>query len=98
MIVLTIAETEGIAATDEEIEAKKQELLDQTGMTDIESFKSAYGYTDEDFSYEIIYSKIVDFIYNNAVQVEASETDAATDDAADEGTGMVDDYGTDTED
>ncbi|MBO4863252.1 MAG: trigger factor [Eubacterium sp.] len=95
MVILTIAETEGITATDEEIEAKKQELLDQTGMTDIETFKQSYGYTEEDFSYEIIYNKIVDFIYNNAVQVEATGTDAEADDA---GSGMVDDYGTDTED
>ncbi len=93
MIVVTIADKEGIVASEEEIEAKKQELLDQTGLTDIETLKSTYGYSDEDFSYEIIYKKVVEFIYNNAVQVEASETDA--EEASESSSGMVDDYGTD---
>ena len=97
MIVVTIADKESIEATDEEVEAKKQELLDQTGLTDIETLKSTYGYTEEDFSYGIIYEKVVDFIYNNAVQVEATNTDAeeASDgDASGGEAGMVDDYGT----
>ncbi|MBP3234571.1 MAG: trigger factor [Eubacterium sp.] len=92
MIILTIAEKEGISAEDDEVEAKKQELLDQTGMTDIEQLKQAYGYNDEDFSYEIVYKKVVDLVYNNAKQVEATETDAADDNA--KTTDMVDDYGT----
>ena len=92
MIILTIAEKEGISAEDDEVEAKKQELLDQTGMTDIEQLKQAYGYNDEDFSYEIVYKKVVDLVYNNAKQVEATETDAADDSA--KTTEMVDDYGT----
>ena len=95
MIVLTIAEKENISASEEEVEAKKQELLDQTGLSDIETLKSTYGYEDEDFSYEIIYKKIVDLIYNNAVQVEGTATDATE---SSEGDGvMVDDYGTDEE-
>ena len=92
MIILTIAEKEGISAEDDEVEAKKQELLDQTGMTDIEQLKQAYGYNDEDFSYEIVYKKVVDLVYNNAKQVEATDTDAADDSA--KTTDMVDDYGT----
>lgn len=92
MIILTIAEKEGISAEDDEVEAKKQELLDQTGMTDIEQLKQAYGYNDEDFSYEIVYKKVVDLVYNNAKQVEATETDAADDST--KTTEMVDDYGT----
>ena len=92
MIILTIAEKEGISAEDDEVEAKKQELLDQTGMTDIEQLKQAYGYNDEDFSYEIVYKKVVDLVYNNAKQVEATETDAADDST--KTTDMVDDYGT----
>lgn len=92
MIIFTIAEKEGISAEDDEVEAKKQELLDQTGMTDIEQLKQAYGYNDEDFSYEIVYKKVVDLVYNNAKQVEATETDAADDST--KTTEMVDDYGT----
>ncbi len=95
MIVLTIAEKEGVKASEEEVEAKKQELLDQTGLSDIETLKSTYGYEDEDFSYEIIYKKIVDLIYNNAVQVEGTATDA--DESSEGDGGMVDDYGTEEE-
>ena len=92
MVVVTIAEAEKIEVTEEEVEAKKQELLDQTGLQDIEALKKTYGYDDEDFSYEIIYDKVRDFVYNNAVQVEATATDASASDGA-----MVDDYGTDDE-
>ena len=111
MIVVTIADKEKITATDEEVEAKKQELLDQMGITDIEQLKAAYGYEDEDFDYMVLYEKVLDFVYKNATQVEATATDAdeASDEDAedielvedeDEATSdapaeIVDDYGTD---
>ena len=79
MIVLTLAGKEGIKASESEVEAKKQELLDQTGISDIETLKSTYGYEDDDFEYEIIYNKVVDFVYENAKAVEATSTDAGTD-------------------
>ena len=90
MIVSAIAEAENISVTDEEIEAKKQELMDQTGITDIETLKSTYGYEDSDFGYDVLYTKVVDMIFESAVEVEATNTDA---DESKEG-GMVDDYGT----
>ena len=92
MIILTIAGKEGIKATESEVEAKKQELLDQTGISDIETLKSTYGYEDDDFEYEIIYNKIVDLVYENAKAVEATDTDAKSNDGT-----MVDDYGTSSE-
>ena len=90
MIVSAIAEAENISVTDEEIEAKKQELMDQTGITDIETLKSTYGYEDSDFGYDVLYTKVVDMIFESAVEVEATNTDA---DESKDG-GMVDDYGT----
>ena len=92
MIILTIAGKEEIKATESEVEAKKQELLDQTGISDIETLKSTYGYEDDDFEYEIIYNKIVDLVYENAKAVEATDTDAKSNDGT-----MVDDYGTSSE-
>lgn len=92
MIILTIAGKEGIKATESEVEAKKQELLDQTGISDIETLKSTYGYEEDDFEYEIIYNKIVDLVYENAKAVEATDTDAKSNDGT-----MVDDYGTSSE-
>ena len=89
MIILTIAGKEGFKASESEVEAKKQELLDQTGISDIETLKSTYGYEDDDFEYEIIYNKVVDFVYENAKAVEATNTDADTSTGT-----LVDDYGT----
>ena len=93
MIVSAIAEKEKIEVKDEEVEAKKQELLDQSGISDIETLKSTYGYEDSDFSYDVLYDKVLTFVYENAVQVEATNTDAV-EDVTSPGDGMVDDYGT----
>ncbi len=94
MIFLTIAGQEGITATDEETEAKVQELLTQTGLTDKETLSSVYGYTDDDYSYEVIYQKVVDLIYENAVAVDAPADGEASDGDASGNSGMIDDYGT----
>ena len=87
MIFLTIANQEGITASQEEADAKVNELLQQTGLTDKETLSQMYGYTDDDYMYEVIYEKVVTFIYDNAVIVEGA------DDAQEEG-GLIDDYGT----
>jgi trigger factor len=92
MIVVAIADAEGITVTDEEVDQKVQELLKQTGLTDKETLSQQYGFKDEDYYYEVLYSKIYDFIYENAVAVEASNTDA--DEDTSDSDGLVDDYGT----
>ena len=92
MIVVAIADAEGITVTDEEVDQKVQELLEQTGLTDKETLSQQYGFKDEDYYYEVLYSKIYDFIYENAVAVEASNTDA--DEDTSDSDGLVDDYGT----
>ncbi|MCR5214444.1 MAG: trigger factor [Eubacterium sp.] len=89
MIFLTIAGIEGITATQEETDAKVDELLAQSGLTDKETLSSVYGYTDDDYAYEVIYQKVVDFIYENAVAVDAPAEEASENDGE-----MIDDYGT----
>lgn len=92
MIVVAIANEEKITVTEEEKEAKIQELLKQTGLTDKETLDAQYGFQDDDYYYEVLYSKVIDFVYENAVAVEATNTDA--EEADDATPGMVDDYGT----
>lgn len=82
MVVVTIAEKEKITVTDEEADAKVKELLEMSGLTDKETLSQQYGFTDEDYYYEVLYTKIMDFIYDNAVK--ASATDASSDDATSE--------------
>ena len=89
MIVVAISEKEGITVTEEEADNKVKELLEMSGLSDKETLSKQYGFKDEDYYYEVLYQKVVDLIFENAVAVEASETDATSDDA-----GMVDDYGT----
>ncbi len=97
MIVVAIADAEGIDVSEEEVDQKVQDLLAQTGLTDKETLSQQYGFKDEDYYYEVLYSKVFDFVYENAVAVEATETDATEDDAS-ESDGLVDDYGTTEED
>ena len=52
-----------------------------------------YVLKDEDYYYEVLYAKVYDFVYENAVAVDATETDATEDDAS-SSDGLVDDYGT----
>ena len=89
MIVVAIAEKEGITVTEKEADDKVNELLEMSGLSDKETLSQQYGFKDEDYYYEVLYQKIVDLIYENAVAVEASETDASEEDAE-----LVDDYGT----
>ena len=91
MILSAIALEEGITATDEEVDAKVDELLKARGIADKETLKSTYGYEDEDFFFTVLEEKVTNFIFENAVAVEATETDAEEET---EPTEMVDDYGT----
>ena len=91
MILSAIALEEGITATDEEVDAKVDELLKARGIADKETLKSTYGYEDEDFFFTVLEEKVTNFIFENAVAVEATETDAEEETKPTE---MVDDYGT----
>lgn len=94
MIVVAIADAEGITVTKDEADAKVDELLEMSGLSDKETLNKQYGFKDDDYYYEVLYTKIVDFIYENAVAVEATETDASETDVDDASEGLVDDYGT----
>ena len=90
MILSAIALEEGITVSDEEVDEKVDELLKARGIADKETLKSTYGYEDADFYFTVLEEKVTNFIYENAVVVEATETDA--EEASP--TEMVDDYGT----
>lgn len=91
MIISAISLKENIDVSDEEVAAKESELLEQSGMTDKKAFCDAYGFVEEDFYFTVLEEKVVEFIYENAVEVEATETDA---EETTEEVEMVDDYGT----
>ena len=83
MVMKTIAKAEGIEVTDEEVEAKKQEILELTGLSTIDEVNEMYGYKESDYYFEVLFNKIRDFLYENAVPVDSTATDAAeTEDAA----------------
>ena len=83
MVMKTIAKAEGIEVTDEEVEAKKQEILELTGLSTIDEVNEMYGYKESDYYFEVLFNKIRDFLYENAVPVDSTATDATeTEDAA----------------
>ena len=67
MIVCAIAEKEDISVTKAEADAKIQELLSTTGISDVAQLNSYTGYTDDDYYYMVLEEKVIDFIYNDAV-------------------------------
>ncbi len=76
MIVVTIAEKAGIEVSAEEVDLKVQEYLESSGISDKETFMKTYGYEEEDLYYEILYTKVGDYILEKAVPVAATNTDA----------------------
>lgn len=79
MIVVSIAKKEDITVTKAESEAKIQELLKASGLSDVAALSSRYGYTDDDYYYVVLEEKVLDFIYNNAApKVKGSSTEEQT--------------------
>jgi len=79
MIVVSIAKKEDITVTKAESEAKIQELLKASGLSDVATLSSRYGYTDDDYYYVVLEEKVLDFIYNNAApKVKGSSTEEQT--------------------
>jgi len=66
MIVVAIANKEDINVSKAESEAKIQELLKASNLSDVATLSSRYGYTDDDYYYVVLEEKVLDFIYNNA--------------------------------
>ena len=87
MIVVSIAKKEDITVTKAESEAKIQELLQASGLSDVATLSSRYGYTDDDYYYVVLEEKVLDFIYNNAApKAKDSSTEEQTTGEAEPGT------------
>ena len=67
MIVAAIAAKEDINVSKDEADAKIKELLNATGLTDVNDLNSRTGYKEEDYYYIVLEDKVIDFIYNDAV-------------------------------
>ncbi|MBR6171876.1 MAG: trigger factor [Eubacterium sp.] len=74
MIVGAIAQKEDITVSKQEAEEKIRELLKASGLNDVETLNSRYGYSNDDYYYVVLEDKVLNFIYDNAVPKEASET------------------------
>ena len=74
MVIIAIADAEGLSCSDDEYNAKVQELLEQTGMNDVSQLNQQYGYMNEDYYFTVLEQKVIDFLYEHA---KASPTDAA---------------------
>ncbi len=72
IVVCAIAKQEKIKATSDEIKAKKQELMDNYGITDEDKFKELY--SEDDLIFYTLEDKVTDFLLENATP--ASTTDA----------------------
>lgn len=77
IVVCAIAKAENIEVSDDEIAAKKAEMLENTGMEEDE-FKKYY--TDEDVLYYALADKVADFLIENGkgVQTVNETEDVAT--------------------
>ena len=77
LVVEKISELEKIEASDEELEAKIEEVAKNYGMK-VEEYKK--NLNDEDKSYMkdgIVYEKTIDFIYDNAIKTKATKKEKA---------------------
>ncbi|MBR3538036.1 MAG: trigger factor [Eubacterium sp.] len=82
MIVGAIAQKEDITVSKQEAEEKTRELLKASGLNDVETLNSRYGYSNDDYYYVVLEDKVLNFIYDNAVPKEASETEGTTTDSS----------------
>lgn len=80
MVITAIAKAENIKVSEEEVTAKINELLSQTGYTDVAQLNQAYGYTNDDYYMAVMEEKVIRVILDNAVEVAetaATETTEA---------------------
>lgn len=71
LVIGAIAQAEGIKCTDKEISDFIKDIYEDYGYESEEEFSEDY--TDEDVGYEIVYEKVIDFLYENATFHEISE-------------------------
>lgn len=81
MVIYAVADAEGIKATSEETDAKVQEIMD---MYQVETKEEVYDYFGEDyFEITVLSDKVMDFLMENAVQVESTEETTEAGDSED---------------
>lgn len=71
LVVGAIAQAEGMDCTEKEISDFIKESYAEYGYASEEEFSEDY--TDEDIGYELLYQKVMDFLYDNASFKEISE-------------------------
>lgn len=79
MVLYCIADREGIKATSEETDARVQEIMDTYQVETKEEVYDYYG--DDYFEVAVLTEKVMDFLMENAVQVDSTE--ATSEDASD---------------
>ncbi|MBR1674474.1 MAG: trigger factor [Eubacterium sp.] len=77
MVITALAQAENITVSDEEIAAKKQEIMSQYNLT-AESEIANY-YSEEDIYYVTAAEKVMEFVYENAVIDDGSSTESTED-------------------
>lgn len=73
IVVCAIAYKENITCSEDEAEALIQQLLKDSGMTDVDTMNKQYGYKNDDYYYSVLEKKVIDFLKTKAV---ASPSDA----------------------
>lgn len=78
IVICSIAKAENITVSDKEIAEFKTYMMEQTGITDEETFND--NYSTEDVAYYALNDKVVEFLLENGTPVEAT-TEASTETA-----------------
>jgi trigger factor len=99
IVICTIAKTEGIEVSSDEIQDYKQELITNYGYSSVSEFEEDYSYTSDDYMYGALAEKVMDFLIENNTPVYSDDTDEdeATDTDADIATITDADVATDSD-
>ncbi|HCA22329.1 MAG TPA: trigger factor [Lachnospiraceae bacterium] len=77
MVMSAIADAEGITVTEDEVAAKKQEIMTQYNLKSEDEIKDYY--SEEDIYYVIAADKVMNLVYENAVVDDGTESDPLND-------------------
>lgn len=75
IVVCAVAKAENITVSNEEIADYKAGMMEETGITDEETFDE--NYSSEDVAYYTLAEKVVNYLMENAKPIQATATDAA---------------------
>jgi trigger factor len=100
IVICTIAKTESISVSSDEIQEYKEELISNYGYSSISDFEEDYSYTSDDYMYGAIAEKVMDFLLENNTPVYTEDDDEDEDEIvidADEATDTDADVATDSD-